>query len=110
MGSIGTQLIWPEEKSSKAVYFFFSEAAYLSTMPTVWGWPTLESGSMRAQDTVKEGPASSVKLRIWPIPANFLNETHRTHLNGELELAYGVQGGVPAPFHLGSAQTEKDLD
>lgn len=80
-------------------------------MPTVWGWPTLESGSMRAQDTVKEGPVSLVKLRIWPIPANFLKETRPTHhLNGELELAYCVQDEVPGPFHLGATQTEKDLD
>lgn len=80
-------------------------------MPTVRAWPTLESGSMGNQDTVREGPASSVKLRIWPIPANFLNKTHPTHhLNAELELAYCVQGKVPGPFHLGSIQTEKDLD
>jgi hypothetical protein len=67
MGSISTQLIWLDETSSKAVVF---KRTFISP---VWSWHTFKSGHMHVQGTVKEGPASSMKVKMWPIPSNVLN-------------------------------------
>lgn len=86
-------------------------------MPTVWAWQSSQTvwctSRVKKPVLCLKGPASSGKVRMWPVLANYqdwkhphsdpTNSTHTWRGSTVCRVRYQV------PVHLGQIQTRKDL-